>query len=296
MGKIEDIIVYTKLVVLLIISVVLIQNGAPNIQNFISNLSVDAGKSGILGLLTVSAITFVAYEGFQLVNNAVNEMNHPKKNIGRAIYLSIIIVMVIYLVISIGALLAIPAEDIIQNKEYALAAGARKVLGRFGAVLVIFGALLASSSAISGTLFGASHQIAVVSKNGYMPRVLSKRKKHIPINGIIAMAVVASLLILAGGLELILEFGSITFLGVSLLMALANFKIRKQTKSSPIITMFALVLLALSCLLVLYYEFTQALHQMLFIIAIYIADRHCFHICEEKRSYYRKSQKFGERK
>ena len=270
MGKIEDIIVYTKLSVLLIISVILIQFGAPNISSFIGNLSIDAGKAGILGLLTVSALTFVAYEGFQLVNNAVNEMINPKKNIGRAIYLSLALVMVIYLVISFGAILAIPAKDIIQNKEYALAAGAGKVLGSLGSALVIFGALLATSSAISGTLFGASHQMVVVAENGYMPGVLAKRKKNIPINGVIAMAVISSLLILVGGLELILEFGSITFLLVSLLMAIANFKIRKQTKSSPIITMLAIILLSLGGLLVLYYESENALNQVVFIIVMYI--------------------------
>ena len=46
MGKIEDIMVYTKLGILLLISVLLIKFGSPNFSTFIKNLSADAGKHG----------------------------------------------------------------------------------------------------------------------------------------------------------------------------------------------------------------------------------------------------------
>lgn len=149
--------------------------------------------------MIVASITFVAYEGFQLVINAVNEMNNPEKNIPRAIYSAITLAILIYVVISIGALFAIPTEDIIKNKEYALAAGAGKILGNLGTYLVIAGALLASSSAISGTVFGASRQMSVIAKDGYFPNWLSIRKKNSPQNAIIGMAVMSSILILGGG-------------------------------------------------------------------------------------------------
>jgi amino acid transporter len=66
--------------------------------------------------------------------------------------------------ISLGALFAIPSEEIIKNKEYALAAGAGNILGSLGTNLVILGAILATSSAISGTVFGASRQMSVIAK------------------------------------------------------------------------------------------------------------------------------------
>ncbi len=270
MGKIEDIMVYTKVAILLAISVILIKFGSPNLSNFIGNISADAGKISVLSILIVASITFVAYEGFQLVINAVEEMHNPDQNISRAIYLAIFLAIIIYLVISIGAVLTIPAADIIKNKEFALAYGAGEVMGSWGADLVILGAILATSSAISGTLFGASRQMAVISDNGYLPRYLSVRKKRIPVNAIIIMAGISSFLILIGGLELILEFGSITFLLVSLLVAYTNFTIKRETKSSSFITMLSIIVLAVSGILILYYEFTHALPQMLFIIFLYI--------------------------
>ncbi|HKK88451.1 MAG TPA: APC family permease, partial [Saprospiraceae bacterium] len=112
MGKIEDLMVYTKLILLTIISVVLIQNGTTDFETFIDNMATDAKNSSVFSILIVASITFVAYEGFQLVINAVNEMTRPEKNIPRAIYAAIALAVLIYLVISIAALFAIPAEEI----------------------------------------------------------------------------------------------------------------------------------------------------------------------------------------
>ncbi len=270
MGKIEDIMVYTKLLILVAISGMLIRFGVPNFSTFMQTVSNDISSTKFISVLIVSSITFVAYEGFQLVINAVNEMRDPDKNISRAIYTAVVLAILLYLIISLGAVMAIPAKDIIQNKEYALASGAKAIMGNLGANLVIIGALLATASAISGTVFGSSRQMAAIAENGYLPQRLSKRKNNIPINAVIVMASVASLLILIGGLELILEFGSITFLLVSMLMAVANFKIRKKTKSSAFFTLLAIFVLSLGGVLILYYEFTTQLHQMLFIIALYV--------------------------
>lgn len=270
MGKIEDLMVYTKLVVLTIISVILMQHGTTDFKTFIENMALDAQNSGVFSILIVASLTFVSYEGFQLVINAVNEMTHPEKNIPRAIYAAITLAVLIYVVISLGALFAIPTEEIIKNKEYALAAGAGSVLGKLGTNLVILGAILATSSAISGTVFGSSRQMSVIAKDGYFPNLLSIRKNNSPQNAIIGMAVMSSALILIGGLELILEFGSITFLLVSLLMAVANYKIRDKTNSSKLLTLLAIIGLGIGGILILYYEFTTKWQQMIAIIILYI--------------------------
>ncbi|MGB1540756.1 MAG: APC family permease, partial [Cycloclasticus sp.] len=265
MGKLEDLMVYTKLVILAIISFVLINNS----NTTLPVLYTEQPQVSVLTILIVASITFVAYEGFQLVINAVNEMDSPKKNIPRAIYSAIFLAIVIYVAISLGAILAIPFDEIIKNKEYALASGADNVLGHWGTDLVIIGALLATSSAISGTVFGASRQMAVIAKDGYFPSILSRRVNHVPVFAIICMSAFAFLLVLAGNLEVILEFGSVTFLLVSLLMAYANFKIRELTHSSLILTVIAITGLLIGTLLILFYEFTNQPEQLIFIVVLY---------------------------
>jgi len=266
MGKIEDIMVYTKLVILAIISFVLINNSQTTLPVLLQNND----DTSILSILIVASITFVAYEGFQLVINAVNEMENPEKNIPKAIYSALFIAVLIYVVISLGAILAIPFDAIMQNKEYALASGTGNILGHWGTDLVILGALLATSSAISGTVFGASRQISVIANDGYFPDLLAKRINNIPVFAIISMAILSFTLVLAGNLEVILEFGSITFLLVSLLMAFANYKIRNLTNSSTFITILSFLGLLCGTVLVFYYEFNNQPKQLIFILVLYV--------------------------
>jgi len=266
MGKLEDLMVYTKLIILILISFVLMNHSNTTIPTLLQN----NGEINILSILIVASLTFVAFEGFQLVINAVNEMKNPQVNTPRAIYSAIAIAIFIYLIISIGAIISIPFEDIIQNQEYALAAGADKVLGHWGTDLVILGAVLATSSAISGTLFGASRQVSVIAHDGYFPSFLTKRKNNIPIYSIIMMSSLAFCLILAGDLQVILEFSSVTFLLISFLMAYANFTIYKKTNSSLILTIIAMIGLFSGTLLIIYYEATTQIEQLYFIGGIYL--------------------------
>jgi len=269
MGKIEDVMVYVKLAILFIISVALIYYAKTDMHTFSTIIQKDLQSTAFVSILIVSSVTFVAYEGFQLVINAVNEMEDPDINIPKAIYSAIILVALIYFIIALSAVLAIPAEDLIKNKEYALAAGAEAIMGNLGGTLVVFGAILATSSAINGTLFGSSRQMARIADDGYLPAIISQRKNGIPKTAITAMAAIASLLIAIGGLQMILEFGSITFLLVSFLMAIANFKIRKQTDSSTLITVVSILGLLMGTVMILYYEFKSNPEQLLFILMLY---------------------------
>tara|TARA_R110002072_G_scaffold38412_7_gene111317 strand:+ start:640 stop:1995 length:1356 start_codon:yes stop_codon:yes gene_type:complete len=266
MGKIEDLMVYSKLIILVVISFVLINNS----QTSFPVLFQDEPGVSLLHILVVASLTFVAYEGFQLVINAVNDMETPEKNIPYAIYSAIGVAILIYVIMASGALLAIPFENIVNDQEYALASGAGNTLGNWGTQLVIVGALLATSSAISGTMFGASRQMAAIARDGYFPSFLAMRRANIPVNAILAMAGLAFCLVLVGSLRVILEFGSVTFLLVSMLMAYANLKIRKETQSNTTMTILALVSLAAGTLLIFYYEITVQPEQIVFIGGLYV--------------------------
>lgn len=265
MGKIEDLMVYTKLVILVVISFTLINNGSSHFPQLLA----ESQDFSILSIFIVASITFVAYEGFQLVINAVDEMEEPERNIPRAIYAAIFLAVLIYVVIALGAILAIPFDDIIRDKEYALASGTNHMLGKWGTDLVIAGALLATSSAISGTVFGASRQMAVIARDGYFPGFLATRKNRIPVYSIITMSALAFSLVLAGSLQVILEFGSVTFLFVSLLMAIANHKLRTHTLSSSALTIFAVAALSTGTLAIIYYEVINKPQQLIFIGGLY---------------------------
>ncbi|MDX1803475.1 MAG: APC family permease [Alcanivorax sp.] len=266
MGKLEDLLVYTKLVILAIIAFVLLNNAQTSLPALLpADHTLPLGN-----ILIIAAVTFVAYEGFELVINAVNEMDRPQRNIPRAIYIAIFLAILIYVVIALGAIVTIPFRDIIANQEYALASASSNILGHWGTELMVAGALLATSSAISGTLFGSSRQMAVIAADGYFPRLLAHRDKGMPLPAIVTLAGAAFVLIAVGSLRVILEFGSITFLLVSLLMAIANFRQRYLTGSSTPVTLLAIAALLLGTLTILYYEAVTQPQQLLFIGGLYL--------------------------
>lgn len=265
MGKIEDLLVYTKIIILLIISGIFIGKG--DVHHI---LPLIEKPTSLFLILTVSSITFVAYEGFQLVIHAYQEADNPNKNVPKAIYISIFLAALIYILLSIGALFTLPKDLIIRDKEFALASGATTILGNLGLFVVIFGALLATSSAISGTLFGASRLMAVIADDGYFPSKLKKRiKGHIPPYAIIFMSVSAYIFILTGGLETILEFGSITFIVVSFLMAFSNFKIAHKTNTKRVYAFIAMTGLAMAGIIILWYQVQYDTSQIIYICFIY---------------------------
>ena len=258
--------VYTKIILLVVISIVLVKSSHASLPVLFENTD----SASILNVLIVASLTFVAYEGFQLVIHATNEMDCPEKKIPISIYTAIVLATAVYVIIALGAILAIPFEEIVLKKEYALASGAESVLGYWGTNFVILGALLATSSAISATLFGASRLMAVIADDGFFPAFLAKRSHHIPVPAIIVMAGSAAFLILIGNLRLILEFGSMTFLLVSLLMAYANHRIRHLTNSSKFLTIPSLIGLAAGMALIIYFEAITEIEQLMFIATLYV--------------------------
>lgn len=250
MGRAEDLMVYTKLVFLALISVVLVSNGS--VDNLRPLIAPDATVSLVV---MTAAVTFVAFEGFQLAIHATGETARPGRDIPWAIYTAVLVATLIYVLMATGALMALSKSEIVQNQEFALAAGAAEAIGNLGRFLVIAGALLATSSAISGTIFGASRLLAVIAADGFFPtRFAHRRHGHIPGYAIVVMTIAALSFIFLGRLEEILQFGSITFILVSLLMALANFVKRRETRTHPILTLGSIVILGSAAVAILIYQ------------------------------------------
>ncbi len=94
-GRSEDIIVYTKIALLGLLAIA----GMPGVTT--ENL-VPVFDQGMTSVFMAGALIFVAYEGFQLITNAVCETNNPHRDIPRAIYGSVTIVVLVYIALLTG--------------------------------------------------------------------------------------------------------------------------------------------------------------------------------------------------
>jgi len=246
-GESEDVIVFFKVAIMMTLGVV----GLFYIEPAHFQPLFDKGFPSVL---LSGALVFVAFEGFQLITNAVVETDDPAKNTPRAIYLSIIVVTLIYVTLALSVLGILTFEEIQSAKEYAIAEALKPIFGKLGFILASLAALLATSSAINGTLFGASRMLADIAHDGIFPSILAQRNhKMIPYYSLLLMFVLASLFVLFGALESIVAFSSITFLLVSLAVAIANLILRKKTEASIFVISISILLMSATVGLMLWY-------------------------------------------
>ena len=121
------------------------------------------------GILFGAGVLFIGYEGFGLVANAAEDMDNPRKLLPKALYLSVIIVILIYVAVSVAVVGNLDIHSILRAKDYALAEAAKPFLGDFGFRLIAVGALFSTASAINATLFGAANVSYVIARDGRTP-------------------------------------------------------------------------------------------------------------------------------
>ncbi len=262
-GVTEDLIVYGKIILLSLFAIA----GLFAVK---SDHLIPAFDRGAPSVLIAGALIFVAYEGFQLITNAVVETKHPEKNIPRGIYGSIIITSGIYITLSVVAVGSLTVSELIAAEEYALAVAAQPVLGYAGQVLVGVAALMATSSAINATSFGASRMMAEMATEQTMPKVFSFRNRtRVPWVAVVVLTLVSIVFSLFGGLETIAAFSSMTFLVVSVAVSIANFRLRSKTHSNPWMVLSGTALMALTIVLLLAYLWLHQRQTFLWIAVLY---------------------------
>ena len=234
-GLTEDLLVYGKIALLVLLAGV----GLAGAEG--DRLTPVLGE-GLPAVLMAGALVFVAFEGFQLITNTVEQVRDPERNVPAGIYGSIGITTVLYVVLAVVALGHLSLDEIAAAEEYTLAVAAEPVLGEVGRVLVAVAAALATSSAINSTVLGSSQMAAQMADDRVAPSRLRAGADGVPRVGVVLIAALAGALTLAGSLELIATFSSITFLLVTFGVGLAAFRLRDATRARPAIVLGGMAL------------------------------------------------------
>ncbi len=192
---------------------------------------------GYVTPLAAVALIFVAYEGFELIPNAIDEMADPQRNLRRAIIIAILVTAAIYVVVSIAALGNLTPAEIAKDQEYVLAVAAKPMLGDAGFVLISVAALLSTASAINATLFGAARLAMVMAREHALPRVFSlqERSRPTPYVALIVLTALSLAFTLAAPLSAISAFASATFLLIFSCVNFAAFRLARRIGLHPIL-------------------------------------------------------------
>ena len=206
-GSTEDVVVLVKVVLLAVFAVM-------GLATLHADHVLPVFNRGAGGLFLGAALIFVAFEGFELIPNAIHETDRPERNLPRAIAIAIGTTSLLYVLVSLVAVGNLSARELVRYEEYALAVAARPFLGQAGFLLIGLGALLSTASAINATLFGTARLGMVMAREEALPRVFSHRERtqDIPWVSLLAICAVTLLFVNLGDLEMISSFASLTFL------------------------------------------------------------------------------------
>jgi len=192
-------------------------------------------------LISGGMIIFVAYEGFELIANAVPNIRNPKKNVAKAFYISVIGVVALYMLIAIITVGSVSFLQIGQAQEYVLAVAAEPILGTLGFTIIGITALISTFSAINSTLYGGSRVSYKLGIDDEAPHEFTNIFWNRPIG--LLIAIVLTLLIANTiNLESIATAGSAGFLLIFAIVNYANYKLAAQTKSKKIIPLLGGIL------------------------------------------------------
>lgn len=126
-------------------------------------------------------------------------------------------------------------DQIVANPEVAVAFAAETFIGPAGFFIIALSALLSTGSAILGTLFSSAHFAKGMIRAGLLPdRTGNTDVGGAPPRTTVILGVLTAVLVLIGGLEGIISFGSLMFMVVFGAMSYLAFQQRHRDDVNPI--------------------------------------------------------------
>jgi amino acid transporter len=211
----------------------------------------------LTGMLHASVIFFLSYMGFGLITNASENIKDASKNIPKAIYISIAIVLFIYVSISVSAVGNLTQAELLKAKENALAVAAMPFLGHFGFLLISLGALFSISSALNATLYGGANISYSLAKNGELPDFFERKIWFKSVEGLYITAALSSAFALFFDMSGVASITSSIFTLIYIFVLISHFRLRKDVGGNKILLAFNTVLLMAIFLALLFFQFSS---------------------------------------
>ncbi|MGE3526155.1 MAG: amino acid permease, partial [Gemmatimonadales bacterium] len=180
-------------------------------------------------------LTFIAFEGYEIIAQTSEEVRDPKRNVPRAMFLSLLIVVPIYLLVAwvaVGATVPPAGQSVTQylgqEKEIALVRAADQFV-RYGGVVLLVGGLLSTLSALNATIYSSSRVAFAMARDANLPRVLERihERRATPHLAILASAVIIVVMAVALPIEAVAAAADVMFLLLFVQVNVALIRLRK---------------------------------------------------------------------
>lgn len=204
-------------------------------------------------ILASVALTFFAYLGFGVIAFAGGDLQNPRKNLPRAMYIALSFTMLLYVSLAIGVFGTLTVDEVIANAETALAVAALPIFGAFGYTMISIAAIFATTGATNSQLYATIGATYAMAKDGHLPPVFGLKRRRGGTQGLVISALLIILLAVLFDVSAIASIGSAVALAIYLLITIAHLRMANETKASKPILIVALLTTGLAILLFAWY-------------------------------------------
>ncbi|RJL31367.1 amino acid permease [Bailinhaonella thermotolerans] len=224
-ATVNTIMVFIKIVVLLFFCVIAFTAfRAGNLAPF--------APMGVAGISAAGAKVFFSYIGFDAASTAGEEAKDPRRDLPRAIVLSLAIVTAVYVLVGLAAVGVLPWREF-AGAEASLAMVLDHVTGAaWPSIILSFGAVVAIASVVLTVMYGQTRILFAMSRDGLIPKVfqrVSARRQVPTANTLIVTAFVG---LLAGLVELG-RLADATSIGTLFAFAIVNVGVMVLRRTRP---------------------------------------------------------------
>lgn len=231
-GAAENVLVGVKLMILLAFGVGGVYYGAVRGQ-----LEFGWARVGSFRPIMAAAISFVAFQGWQLLYYDQESVDDAVSTVQNAVYIAIPSAVGLYVFVAVTTVSLAPMDVIRQHPERALAVAADPFVP-YGFVIISLAALFSTGSAINATLFSTGYFAKGMLSNDLLPdRVGDSSTQGLPHRTVIGIGLLTAGFATYGSLNAITSFASLAFIVVFGGVCVLAFRERHRGVLRPTIPM-----------------------------------------------------------
>ncbi|XP_063424208.1 large neutral amino acids transporter small subunit 1-like [Mytilus trossulus] len=233
--RVQDIFTYAKVGALILIIITgFVQLGRGEHENFHNPFEHTETNIGKIAMAFYSGL--FAYNGWNYLNFVIEELKDPYKNLPKAIWISIIMVMTVYTLANIAYFTTVTRVEILSGSAVAVMFSQR-LYGVMWWIMPIF-VSLSTFGGVNGILFTTSRLFYVGGREGHMPQVLSyvSVKRLTPMPACIFMGILSLFYLLSTDMYALINYvGFVNWLAIGMsIVVLLYFRKTRPEMNRPI--------------------------------------------------------------
>lgn len=187
------------------------------------------------GVFKAMGLTFIAFQGYEVIAQCSEEVRNPRRNIPLATFLALVIVVPIYILVALTAFGTVRPEGmtswdyLAMYKETALVQVAQTFFVG-GGVMLLVGGIISTMSALNATVFSSSRVAFAMGRDRNFPTFFGavSKSKFTPHWSILFSIVIVVIMAVSLPIEDVASAADIMFLLLFLQVNIAMIRLRKK--------------------------------------------------------------------